>query len=209
MSSNAPFTSDVNLSAVLSYISSQFGMLGAQILDISDRQDILRDRTGALNEQHREATQGLRDRIEELEKLVPTVETTNKVLSELRPMIESQMQHAGRVAEGVRSDFAIVSARYQQSIGEIQVDFEEKNIALQDRVTKQIDEAVIGFLNQIAAVTTRIEKIESTLANHRKEDASITTARIGRSERVMIAAFGIITSVVTALLTYLATRPSP
>lgn len=196
-----------NFGAVLGYLSSQFGLLGAQIIDISNRQDILRDRVGALNEQHREATQGLRDRVEELERLVPMVETTNKVLSELRPMIEAQLQHAGRVAESVRSDFATVSARYQESIGEMQVDFEERHIALQDRITKQIDDAVIGFLNQIAGVTTRIEKIESLLANQRKEDVSITTARIGRSERVLIATFGIITSVITALLTYLATRP--
>jgi len=62
---------------------------------------------------------------------------------------------------------------------------------------------------QIGALLAWQVKADKEKSERKTEEVTITTARIGRSERVMIAAFGIITSVVTALLTYLATRPSP
>jgi len=103
--------------------------------------DALRDRVGALHEQDREAIEGLRDRIEKVEPLIAKVNHIDEAITGLTPIIEQRLEHAGRIAEQVRADFGTVSARYQQSLSEIQVDFDEK-LAVMDKRLVHIQEAL-------------------------------------------------------------------
>ena len=219
MSSSPP--NGAALGNVLNYISAQFGMLGAQILDLSKRQDSLRDHEAAQDAQMREALEGLRDRIEELERglagLRPSVDTTHRVLSEMRPVIEDRLVHAARVAEGVRGDFALVSARYQQSLGELQTDWDARLEALragQEIRLEHAERALEALLagQQRDDLLNRVVRLEASAEKRRGEEVEITKTRIQARGNVLVALIAIVSGIVAgvvSIIVALVSRGSP
>ena len=126
---------DARFAATMQFFQSWFERTGAQILDMLNRIDTLRDRVGAIHEKEREAIEGLRNRVEKVEPLIVKVNHIDESITGLTPIIEQRLEHAGRIAEQVRADFGTVSARYQQSLSEIQIDFDEKFAAIDKRMS--------------------------------------------------------------------------
>jgi len=180
---------DARFAATMQFFQSWFERTGAQILDMLNRIDTLRDRVGALHEQSREAIEGLRDRIEKVEPLIIKVTHIDEAITGLTPIIEQRLEHVGRIAEQVRADFGVVSVRYGQSLSEIQVDFDEK----------------------LSAIDKRISRIEEILEKRQGEAVALQQTRLTVRAQVAIALIGAVGggSGLLAVILTLAARGGP
>ena len=180
---------DARFAATMQFFQSWFERTGAQILDMLNRIDTLRDRVGALHEQSREAIEGLRDRIEKVEPLIIKVTHIDEAITGLTPIIEQRLEHVGRIAEQVRADFGVVSVRYGQSLSEIQVDFDEK----------------------LSAIDKRISRIEEILEKRQGEAVALQQTRLTVRAQVAIALIGAVGggSGLLAVVLTLAARGGP
>jgi hypothetical protein len=205
-------STDWSFSAAMNYLSQQLGMFNAQLLDLNKRHEDGRDRMGALNEQQREAIAGVRDRIDAVEldltALRPLVETIGKTLSEIRPIIERQVEHAARVAEAARSETITAGARYQESLSQVQVDFEERQAALRADLGALVTEAAGSAGDAQAVLSERMGKLETQLNAQRREDTEVAKARITTRGMVTVAAItiiagGIISGIISIIVSIL------